>query len=255
MPAGRMFSTDSYGLEVLIGVPPQPLRRTIYSCGKSFIVEPVLKLFCSTRPLGILFVNGNSFLCLVQHGTITDEVAHLGCRRRAGTRKGGQSAERFQRQRKNDVKGWESQVVSTANTVFTKVEGVVICGNGPLFYRVRGEVKKVLTSIGMQHPPSSSTCRDLYHRFEPLLSKLCTSPIAEKLVNLASRGSPHVVYGFKELGKAIEEAALKVLVIGVEHVGKLDLNKAKQMGSTVLIVPYNTDLETIYGGAIAERWY
>jgi len=219
------------------------------------VVEPVLKLFASNIAVGILFVDGESARFFVQRGTRNEEVASLGCRRRAATRKGGQSAERFQRQRKNDVKGWKAQINGKAAEVFAGVKIVVVCGNGPLYTSCLPNIPSTIVGVPMQHAPSPSVCRRLYEEWAPIVAKLSFHPVTKRLTSLGSRGDERIVYGPKELGAAIRDGALKTLVIGASHLHRFDVGMAENMGCTVHVIPFDAVVETVYGGAIGESWY
>lgn len=84
-------------------VPPQPIHKNLYLCGKYFLVEPIEQLFQSYDDYGIILVSGEIteyYLVNNVNYTLVDKISIA---RQKKQKKGGQSSQRFQRIRLNQI--------------------------------------------------------------------------------------------------------------------------------------------------------
>jgi peptide chain release factor subunit 1 len=238
--------------------PPQPLTQTVYRCDRHFYVEPLLALFESSRALAVLYLGGDEAVATRICGTQQRRLFALKTHRRGNTRRGGQSAERFQRQREQHAlqfhKGVRAALAETCGPQ-SGIEGLLLCGRGPTlqsFQLPASCAGLLLDRIAVDDRPCVT---DLYARYGLRLGLAPLLKQARALVTLAQRGSGLVVYGREELRRAIQQGALKRLVIVRKKGCGLPLNDARAKGCDVCVCGPMAALETLFAGALGERWY
>lgn len=94
---GSPLSTGRDVLEVI--VPPTPLKASVYRCDKVFYTQPLREQLVSGTPFGFAIVTGYDALFAIVRGTEHEVCGKWSCHTPKKQKKGGQSSQRYQRQR------------------------------------------------------------------------------------------------------------------------------------------------------------
>lgn len=143
-------------------VPPQPFNFSTYHCGNEFqetLLDAVVDQ--SEGPYtGIIAIDAREASIGVARGEMVMALWHGFSSVIGKHRAGGQSSQRFQRGRDEQLKEWRRKVIRTANALWLDYEiaGVVVGGAGFEKKRVVGELK----GYGLVTEVASSYCDDVY---------------------------------------------------------------------------------------------
>lgn len=119
-------------------IPPMPIKKNIYMCGKVFIIEPIEKLFKSYDDYGIILISGELTELYTINNTNYKLIDKISITRQKKQKKGGQSSQRFQRIRLNQINEYINLICLTIDKnylikddgVRSNVKGLIIGGIG-----------------------------------------------------------------------------------------------------------------------------
>ena len=115
-------------------VPPKPVKSFLYQCDDHFHVEHLKEMLREERVYGLLSIDANDVGIGILSGE-SFEIANVMTSGISGkTRKGGQSARRYERGREMELTYYFNRVGEHATRVFIdsgKVTGMIIGGPGP----------------------------------------------------------------------------------------------------------------------------
>jgi len=121
-------------IETYVVVPPKPITISYYSCDDKFYVEPLMEMIKEKQVIGLIVIdNTEATIALVTGKSveIKDEVTSgVGGK----TRKGGQSARRYERIREMELNDYYKRVAEHANAIMLQekaLTGVILAGPGP----------------------------------------------------------------------------------------------------------------------------
>jgi peptide chain release factor subunit 1 len=224
--AGNVAERDDYVDVKLYWVePPEPVTVRMYRCDQTFVVEPLKEMLRIKETLGILVMDGKEASIATLRGKHVEIVRRLTSGAPSKHSKGGQSARRFERLREIAIHEYRKRVAEAANEVFSGIpdlKGVLLGGPGPMKdeflksellppiikdriigifdtgYTDEQGVKEVVNKAG-----------EVLADLEILKEKAAMQEFLEELV--AGRGL--VAYGEDEIKKALEQGAVKTLLI------------------------------------------
>jgi len=241
--------------------PPEPLKRNYYRCDKRFHLDAVKVLFEEKIEFGIMWITGEDMSAYIVKGTVCKCVGKMHVHRKGKSRKGGQSAPRFQRQADNLVSAWSKSLSEKMLDMFFDftrgsaiVDGIVLCGVGPVKndMEIPKELRDVIIGNESLVRVSDKECLDIYKRYVDKHN----NGVGLKEVNRIMDElllSDKVVYGLNEVRECIEECMLEELIYCGDMKGKLDLEKCRGYGCK-LIESESVKLKNM-GGVLGRRWY
>lgn len=132
--------------------PLQPLHRRVYSCGRHFDTAILRDQLQAERAdlYGIVVIDGSDAsigtaqgLGVVGRSTVTS-LAHLSSTIASRTRRGGQSANRYARNRDAEELAFVRRVAEQVGELLGEVRGIALAGKGDLKRRLLGELSPKL---------------------------------------------------------------------------------------------------------------
>ena len=123
-------------IEVWEVIPPRPIESRHYRCDKEFVLEPLKQMVVEDKVYGLIVADKNdAAIGFLQGNSIKTE--HVMSSNVPGkTKAGGQSAQRFQRFRKEMYQTWMNEIADNAKKSFLpkkrqdKLLGIIIGGPG-----------------------------------------------------------------------------------------------------------------------------
>ncbi|MDC0367070.1 hypothetical protein OAM67_01450 [bacterium] len=240
--------------------PHVPLRKTVYKCDSKFHVEQVLELHTAHKVLGIAFVTGDLVRFTTVRGTEVQKLWTKSVHRGGSSRKGGQSANRFQNIRDNNEHALAKEIraellnyfwdFNTQRPVFDKW---MLCGNGPMFSNVMLPPQLTPTQLDTVTMPHCTTvdCQQLYRNYQ---SQLTQSQNFEEDLRTALHKNK-MVYGKGHVLQAARDKILKRVWIEPHLVGKRRrlVVACESYGCTVILGSCETLRQL--GGICGERFF
>jgi peptide chain release factor subunit 1 len=243
--------------------PDRPLRINLYRCDKAFYVEPLRQLIQTenlVKVLGIVWVTGNECRLLRVKGTECVKQGGTSTYRQGSSRKGGQSAPRFQRIRDQQVTAFGVSITDVVENAWydaevgrVLVDGIVVCGSGPVFRAAKVGKKLADRVIGRI---TAQLCKpfELYAKFAPKIDQADAQGYEQLLTAMLDTGSPLLVYGSEHLQRAVSLAELETLYVTERNATPALRKACLNVGCTLLVTRATQTLRTL-GGAVGVRWY
>ncbi len=117
-------------------VPPQPIESRRYRCDKEFVLEPLRDMIVDDRVYGLIAVDKNEAAIGYLQGSRIKTAYTMNSEVPGKTRAGGQSAQRFERIRKEMLKTFLNEISDKAQNAFLekaredKLLGILVGGPG-----------------------------------------------------------------------------------------------------------------------------
>ena len=128
--------TNGPGSEVIVLreiVPPKPVKSFLYQCDDHFHIEYLKDMLREEKVYGILAIDANDVGIGILSGRVFEIVNVMTSGISGKTRKGGQSARRYERGREMELTYFYHRVADHANRIFVeeyKVTGIIVGGPG-----------------------------------------------------------------------------------------------------------------------------
>jgi len=204
--------------------PPTPLNVKIYRCDQAFFLEPLEQFLEPERVYGLLVIDRQEANIGLLKGSRIEHIFGKESLVPGKTRKGGQSAHRFERVREEMAKTFFKKIAVQARESFSGIKnlrGILIGGPGPtkedfVTNYLGSETKKKVLAIenigytgdqGMQELVSKS--KDVLVQEEIAREKAAVNEFLEVL----NKNPSHAAYGKAEVEKAIDMSAVKELLV------------------------------------------
>ena len=121
-------------IETYVIIPPKPINLSYYSCDDKFYVEPLLEMLREKKSYGVIVIdNSEATIALITGRTVeikNEITSGVGGK----TRKGGQSARRYERLRESELNQYYKRVGTHASEIFLnqpELGGIILAGPGP----------------------------------------------------------------------------------------------------------------------------
>ncbi len=122
-------------IELFSMEPPLPLKVNIYRCDSTFMLEPIEDIVGSKDTYLIIVMDGREATIATLKGAHIQVIKKLNSMVHAKVRKGGQSAQRYQRVIEEEIGEYHGRVSDISNSTFQqsnpKLKGVLLGGPGP----------------------------------------------------------------------------------------------------------------------------
>ncbi len=122
-------------IEIFSIEPPSPLGVNIYRCDSTFMLEPLEMILNSQDSYCILTMDGREATIGLLQGSHIRVVRRLNSTAHAKVRKGGQSAQRYERAIEESIHDYVKRISEAINDIFMqnnfKIKGVIVGGPGP----------------------------------------------------------------------------------------------------------------------------
>jgi hypothetical protein len=126
--------------DVVVLTPSLPIRLQIYRCSKTFETDYVKTLFDDHDVNLLILLNGDTCKVFEQKHTACTEIKEFTTHRTSSTRRGGQSAARFARNREIELNRFVSDCTDYLNHLVLyekKYNNIYLGGFGAPFERIR----------------------------------------------------------------------------------------------------------------------
>jgi peptide chain release factor subunit 1 len=115
--------------------PPSPINVNIYRCDSTFLLEPLEVLLDNKNSYCLLAMDGREATIGILKGAHIQVLRRLNSTAHAKVRKGGQSAQRYQRAIEESIGDYVKRISESINEIFVnnqfKINGVIVGGPGP----------------------------------------------------------------------------------------------------------------------------
>lgn len=115
--------------------PPDPIKSNIYRCDSTFLLEPIEAMLEAKDSYCLVVMDGRDATVATLKGSHVNVEKKLRSFAHAKVRKGGQSANRYERAIEESINDYFKSVGDAVNDVFTKysfkLKGVIVGGPGP----------------------------------------------------------------------------------------------------------------------------
>ena len=206
-------------------VPPKPVINYLYACDDHFRVEYLRDMLKEDKVYGILSIDSSEAgLGILSGGSL--EIADILTSGISGkTRKGGQSARRYERGREMEMTYYFHRVAEHATRVFidsNKVTGMLVGGPGPtkeeflkgdyLHYELQ---KKVLAVLDLGYSGREGV-RELVEKAGDILKDVRLveeKRLVQKFLAEVNKQGGLAVYGLPRVVEALQKASADVVLV------------------------------------------
>ena len=134
--AGNISDNPSKtSIEIFSIEPPTPLGVNIYRCDSTFMLEPLEMILSNQESYCILTMDGREATIGLLKGAHIQVVRRLNSTAHAKVRKGGQSAQRYERAIEESIHDYVKRISESINDVYVqnnfKIKGLLVGGPGP----------------------------------------------------------------------------------------------------------------------------
>lgn len=212
-------------LEVYVIEPPQKLKVWLYRCDSRFYTEILEDMVAVKEAYGLIALDSGEAAFGVLRGKTLEVVKEIESGIPRKHRAGGQSARRFERVIEQLTHEFYKRIGEYANKIFLEIpdlKGIIVGGPGPakeefmkgdyLHYQLKEKILGVF-DIGYS---GEAGIYELVNRAEELLRDVQyvkeREAVNELLYNV-SRDTGLAVYGEQEVRRALEQKAVKTLLL------------------------------------------
>ena len=206
-------------------VPPKPVQTYLYACDDHFRVEYLKDMLKEDKVFGLLAIDSNDVGMGILSGDRL-EVADLLTSGISGkTRKGGQSARRYERGREMELTYFFNRVGEHATRVFmdsNRVTGLIVGGPGPTkdeFLKggyLHYELQKRVTAVIDLGYSGREGIRELVEKAGDVLKDVRLveeKKLVQKFLFEVNRQGGLAVYGLPRVIEALQKASAEVVMV------------------------------------------
>lgn len=242
-------------------IPPVPIRQYIYLCDRRFHTEGLHELYHQYPNYGLVIVSGEGCKCYIINQINYKRLYHKNVQLAKRHKKGGQSQNRFQRSRDENISNYIS-IISDTITINLTENGVSTIKR--LFIAGHSDKKDLLAkSLSTIFPIEVLTVDDtttgfsIYQHYQQLKQsgKLDEKNdeaqiVIDEFCTLMETNVNKIVYSKEECSKHFKQGLIEKLVI---H-NSIKFNQPKKTFGTKF---YRTDSSFVkqFGGAIGILYY
>ncbi len=206
--------------------PPFPLKVNIYRCDSTFLLDPIEDIIEAKDVYGLLVMDGREATIATLKGSHIQVIKRLKSMAHAKVRKGGQSAQRYERAIEESIDDYYKVIGDALNALFQqyefKMKGLIIGGPGPAKenFAKSGVLNYQIKTIGVFDTGYTDEfgLNELLEKAAELLKEQEAGQerkIIERFMQEVSRNGL-AVYGYKETKKVLDSNQASVLIINKE---------------------------------------
>lgn len=205
--------------------PPEPVQSRIYRCDQTFLLKPLREAIEAKENVGLIVLDAKEATVATLRGKNVDIARHMTSGVWGKHRKGGQSAQRFERLREKALLQFLKRVAEAANREFSgepELKAVLVGGPGPTKDRflkeeiLRNEVQDKVASTLDTGYSDEQGIKELVNKAEDILRDLEVmrekSLVQEFMTGVVS-GEGLVTYGESEVRRHLKNGAADTLLI------------------------------------------
>ena len=206
-------------------VPPKPVIQYLYQCDDHFHVEYLKDMLREEKVYGLLSIDSSDVGLGILSGGSLEIVDVLTSGISGKTRKGGQSARRYERGREMELTYFFNRVAEHATRTFidsNKITGLIVGGPGPtkeaflkgdyLHYELQ---KKVLAVLDLGYSGREGV-RELVEKAGDILKDVRLveeKRLVQKFLAEVNRQGGLAVYGLPRVLEALQKASAEVVLV------------------------------------------
>ena len=206
-------------------IPPKPVQTYLYACDDHFRVEYLRDMLRDDKVFGLLAIDSNDVGFGILSGGSLEIVDLMTSGISGKTRKGGQSARRYERGREMELTYFFNRVGEHATRAFIdsgKVTGLIVGGPGPtkdeflkggyLHYELQ---KKVIAVLDLGYSGREGV-RELVEKGADVLKDVRLveeKRLVQRFLGEINRQGGLAVYGLPRVIEALQKASAEVVLI------------------------------------------
>jgi len=239
--SGNVSETEGgQNFKVFAIEPPTVINTRLYKCDQTFYLEPIKEILMPKKTYGLLVIDRQEANIALLKGTNIVPVFGKDSLVPGKTKKGGQSAHRFERVREGMAKDFFKNIADAATKIFHDVadlHGIIIGGPGPTKETfVSGflphDIKEKVIAIKDVGYTGAQGLQELVTKSQDVLAKedIIEEQLAvNRFLETLNKRPKFATYGEEQTKKAAEMGAIELLLISED----IDENLAEKLSEQV----------------------
>ncbi len=227
--------------------PPEPLLVKKYWCDQKFELEAIQEMVAEKELYGLLVLDNKDATIGLLKGKRIEALRRMDSIVPGKFRKGGQSAQRFERVREGLINDWYKMIAESAREYFSKykLKGILVGGPGPAKEDfVNGEylmsnLRPLILGIKNLGYTDEQGLEELVHRSQDILAEAAVAKEKELVENFfeeLKKDSGMVVYGKEKVMKTMKMGAVETIIVSEGLETEEIAEEAKQYGTKIEII-------------------
>jgi peptide chain release factor subunit 1 len=227
--------------------PPSPLNLRLYRCDKTFMIEPLEEMMVDNNVYGLVVLDRRDGILAVLKGKTIVVLKKTHSEVPGKFKAGGQSAQRFARQREGAYKDHFKKIADHMKDQFlhlgNNLKGIIIGGPGTTVNNflgkdyVTGDLKRKMIGTKDLSYTGEFGLQELLEKSDDLLAEEELTQernIMQKFFKQMLNNIKKVAYGDKAVRKALEMNAVEVLLVSeaMEEDDIFELEDIAEQGGT-----------------------
>lgn len=236
--------------------PPEPINIRLYRCDQTFVIEPLRELFESKNVYGLVIVDVKDATLALLKGKSIVPIKEIESYVMGKFKTGGQSSNRFQREREEQVKYFFKKVADLMKNSFTGIKnlrGIIVGGPGPSKEEfvnsgyLASDVQKLILGIKDVGYSGEHGLRELVNKSDDLIKNeelIEEKKILEEFFTNLAKGTGLVSYGEAEVYHNLENGIVaKLLISETLPQTKIDkfIETAKGFNTEIFLISEETN--------------
>jgi len=241
--------------KIWVIIPPEPINVKLYRCDSYFVVEPLKELIEAKNVYGLIVLDHKEANLALLKGKNIIPVQDMQSYVMGKFRKGGQSAQRFEREREEQIKYFFKKIGMKAKESFSQIEnlkGILIGGPGPAkedFYHgnfLPENLKKKVIAVKDVSDTGEHGLRELVLKSEDVLAQeeiIAEKKILDEFFKHLAKDDGFASYGEAEVKSNLQKGVVEKLLLSealpeekIEEFSEI----AKQFGTEVILISEDT---------------
>lgn len=243
--------------------PPVPLNQRLYKCDKEFMVEPLKEMVEDEESYAMIVIDRREGNIALLKGKTINYLVDMESNVPGKFRAGGQSAERFARNRELSARDFYKEVAKAAKDQLLHMQelrGILVGGPGPTKHEfidegyLTTELRQKVIAVRDLSYTGHFGLQELLEKCQDVLAEegvIKEKKLMRKFFELLGKEPGKVTYGKDMCRKALEMGAVETLMIS-ENVDEEEIDSfvelSEQFGTEVELV----SLETSEGGQLKD---
>ncbi|MCW1293110.1 MAG: peptide chain release factor aRF-1 [Candidatus Parvarchaeota archaeon] len=206
--------------------PKKSIKIRAYRCDEEFLIEPILSLYEPVEKYGLIVIDTKEASLGILENTRIIPLKNISSLVPGKTRKGGQSAVRFEREREGLILGFIKEVAEAAKNFFynEKLNGIIVGGPGnikdKLIEELPTELKNKIIAVRPTQYSDEYGLQELVENSKDVLPPVKKErEFVDRVLKSISENDHLVAIGENNTLKAIEDDNASVVLIsdGIEE--------------------------------------